>query len=101
MAVNEGVKKISNQKITAVYAANVNFENRLPAVSIPGKGSILPGSGKLTMPFEAVNLRAVDVTIVKIFENNVPQYFQQTYDSKYELRRVARDRKSTRLNSSH
>lgn len=90
IAVNEGVENISNQKITDAYAANVNFENRLPAVSIPGKGTILPGSGKLTMPFEAVNLRAVDVTIVKIFENNIPQYFQNTYESNYELRRVAR-----------
>ncbi len=90
IAVNEGVENINAQKITAAYAANVNFENRLPSVSIPGKGTILPGSGKLTMPFEAVNLRAVDVTIVKIYENNVPQYFQNTYDSKYELRRVAR-----------
>ncbi|WP_353196438.1 MG2 domain-containing protein [Parapedobacter defluvii] len=90
IAVNEGIENISGKKITAAYSANVNFENRLPSVSIPGKGTILPGSGRLTMPFEAVNLRAVDVTIVKIYENNVPQYFQNTYDSKYELRRVAK-----------
>ena len=90
IAVNEGVENIGNQKLTSAYSANVTFENRLPSVSIPGKGTILPGSGKLTMPFEAVNLRAVDVTIVKIYENNVPQYFQNTYDSKYELRRVAK-----------
>ncbi|WP_257669866.1 alpha-2-macroglobulin family protein [Parapedobacter tibetensis] len=90
IAINEGVENINSQKITSTYSANVNFENRLPSVSIPGKGTILPGSGKLTMPFEAVNLRAVDVTIVKIFENNIPQYFQNTYDSKDELRRVAR-----------
>lgn len=90
IAVNEGVENSNSRKITAAYAANVSFENRLPSVSIPGKGTILPGAGKLTMPFEAVNLRAVDVTIVKIFENNVPQYFQNTYDSKYELRRVAK-----------
>ncbi len=90
IAVNEGIENVNSQKITAAYAANVTFENRLPSVSIPGKGTILPGSGRLTMPFEAVNLRAVDVTIVKIYENNVPQYFQNTYDSKYELRRVAK-----------
>ncbi len=90
IAINEGVENINSQKISTAYAANVNFENRLPSVSIPGMGTILPGSDRLTMPFEAVNLRAVDVTIVKIFENNVPQYFQNTYDSKYELRRVAK-----------
>src|SRR5690606_16197715 len=90
IAVNEGIENVNGKKITSVYAANVRFENRLPSVSIPGKGTILPGSGRLTMPFEAVNLRAVDVTIVKIYENNVPQYFQNTYDSKSELRRVAK-----------
>ncbi|SEK93889.1 alpha-2-macroglobulin family protein [Parapedobacter koreensis] len=90
VVINEGVENIDTKKITATYSANVTFENRLPSVNIPGKGTILPGSGKLTIPFEAVNLRAVDVTIVKIYENNVPQYFQNTYDSKYELRRVAK-----------
>lgn len=90
IAINEGIENVSGKKITTAYSANVNFENRLPSVSIPGKGTILPGTGRLTMPFEAVNLRAVDVTIVKIYENNVPQYFQNTYDSKYELRRVAK-----------
>lgn len=90
IAINEGIENIQNRKIDATYSANVTFENRLPSVTIPGKGTILPGTGKLTMPFEAVNLRAVDVTIVKIFENNVPQYFQNAYDSKSELRRVAR-----------
>lgn len=90
IAVNEGIENIQSQKITTPYAANINFENRLPTVSIPGSGIILPGSDKLTLPFEAVNLRAVDVTIVKIYENNIPQYFQNTYDSKYELRRVAK-----------
>ncbi|MFC3197974.1 alpha-2-macroglobulin [Parapedobacter deserti] len=90
IAVNEGIENIANKKLTSAYSANLIFENRRPSVSIPGKGTILPGSGKLTMPFEAVNLRAVDVTIVKIYENNVPQYFQNTYDSNYELRRVAK-----------
>lgn len=103
IAVNEGVENINSRKINTPYAANINFENRLPAVSIPGGGTILPGSGKLTMPFEAVNLRAVDVTIVKIYENNVPQYFQNTYDSKYELRRVAKPvvRKTIALNTDN
>src|SRR5690606_9588253 len=83
-------ENIRAQKTTSTYSANIHFENRLPSVNIPGKGTILPGAGRLTMPFEAVNLRAVDVTIVKIYENNVPQYFQNTYDSKSELRRVAK-----------
>ena len=89
--VNEGVEDISHKKITKTYSANVFFENRLPAVTIPGKGVILPDSGKLMMPFEAVNLSAVDVSIIKIYENNVPQYFQNNgFDGGDELRHVGK-----------
>src|ERR1700743_271618 len=89
--VNEGVENISHKKITKAYSASVFFENRLPSVTIPGKGVILPDSGKLTMPFEAVNLNAVDVTIIKIYENNVPQFFQSnSFDGGQELRAVGK-----------
>ncbi|MDB5091428.1 MAG: hypothetical protein JWR09_5422 [Mucilaginibacter sp.] len=89
--VNEGVENISHKKITKAFTANVFFENRLPTVTIPGKGVILPDSGKLMMPFEATNLNAVDVSIIKIYENNVPQYFQNNgFDGGEELRHVGK-----------
>jgi uncharacterized protein YfaS (alpha-2-macroglobulin family) len=74
--VNEGVSDISHNKIAQGFTANVFFENRLPTVTIPGKGVIMPDSGRLTLPFEAANLKAVDVSIIKIYENNVPQFLQ-------------------------
>lgn len=89
--VNQGVENISHKKITRNYTANVFFENKLPAVTIPGKGVILPSAGKLLMPFEAVNLNAVDVSIIKIYEDNVPQYFQNNdINGESELRRVGK-----------
>jgi len=89
--VNEGVENISHKKITKTYTANVFFENRLPGVTIPGKGVILPDSGKLMMPFEAVNLKAVDVSVIKIYESNVPQYFQNNdFNGNQELRQVGK-----------
>lgn len=89
--VNPGIQNISRQKITKTYTANVFFENKLPAVTIPGKGVILPSAGRLMMPFEAVNLNAVDVSIIKIYEDNIPQYFQTNdIDGGNELRRVGR-----------
>ncbi|HEY0272939.1 MAG TPA: hypothetical protein VGC22_07120, partial [Chitinophaga sp.] len=92
-AVNiaEGILNISDKKLASPWSANVNFESTLPGVSIPGKGVILPQSSKLVMPFEAVNLKAVDVSIIKIYENNIPQYLQRnTLDGAEDLRRVAR-----------
>ncbi|QKJ29552.1 hypothetical protein HQ865_07230 [Mucilaginibacter mali] len=89
--VNPGIENMSHQKITKTYKANVFFENKLPAVTIPGKGVVLPSAGKLLMPFEAVNLNAVDVSIIKVYEDNVAQYFQENdYDGGSELRRVGK-----------
>jgi uncharacterized protein YfaS (alpha-2-macroglobulin family) len=91
VSVNEGIENIVHKKITKTYSANVFFENRLPAVTIPGKGVILPDSGKLMMPFEAINLNAVDVSIIKIYENNVPQYFQNNgFNGGDEIRHVGK-----------
>ncbi|RCH55838.1 hypothetical protein DJ568_03525 [Mucilaginibacter hurinus] len=91
ITVNPGIENISNKKISTRYTGSVFFENRLPAVTIPGKGVILPNSGKLMMPFEAVNLSAVDVTIIKIYESNVPQYFQTNgFNGGFELRQVGK-----------
>lgn len=88
---NEGIEDIVNKKISRRYSSNVFFENRLPSVAIPGKGVILPDSGRLMMPFEAVNLNAVDVTIIKIYENNIPQYFQNNgFDGEQQLRQVGK-----------
>ncbi len=89
--VHEGIKDIAGKKITDAFSANLFFENRLPEVTIPGKGIILPDSGRLTLSFEAVNLRAVDVSIIKIYENNVPQYLQNNnVDGDQQLRQVGK-----------
>ncbi|MCW3462928.1 alpha-2-macroglobulin family protein [Chitinophaga nivalis] len=89
--INEGIQNITDKRLGKTFSANVNFENTLPSVQIPGKGVILPESNKLVMPFEAVNLNAVDVTIIKIYENNVPQYLQRNnLSGNEELRRVGK-----------
>ena len=91
VSVNAGVMNSDSKKITESITANVNFENHLPHVRIPGKGIILPNSSKLTFPFEAINLKAVDITIIKIHENNIPQYFQvNDMDGLSDLRRVGK-----------
>jgi uncharacterized protein YfaS (alpha-2-macroglobulin family) len=43
------------------------------------------------LPFEAINLNAVDISIIKIFENNVPQFLQDNnLGGNSDLRRVAK-----------
>ncbi|NMC40046.1 MAG: hypothetical protein GYA43_02555, partial [Bacteroidales bacterium] len=50
-----------------------------PGLKAAGKGVIMPSSGELIFPFMAAGLKAADLTIVKIYENNLP-YFLQTSD---------------------
>lgn len=91
VTVNEGVLSIVDARLGKTFSANIDFENTLPSVSIPGKGVILPQSNKLALPFEAVNLNAVDVTIIKIYEQNIPQYLQtNNLNGDQELRRVGK-----------
>ncbi|RZL35181.1 MAG: hypothetical protein EOP00_30215, partial [Pedobacter sp.] len=89
--VNPAIIDIEDQKLETNKAANIVFEDKLPSVTIAGSGTILPNSGKLVLPFEAVNLKAVDVTVIKIYESNIPQFFQvNNYKDGNELRRVAK-----------
>ena len=88
---NAGIKNKWGQPLTGNFTSNIVFENRKPSVKIFGKGNILPNSGKLVLPFDAVNLAAVDVSILKIYENNVPQFFQENdMAGNNSLRRVAK-----------
>ncbi len=89
--INAGIKNAWGDILDKGFAANINFENRMPAVKIHGKGNILPNSGRLVLPFESVNLNAVDISIIKIFESNVPQFLQEnSLGGNNELRRVGK-----------
>lgn len=87
-----GIENQWGDKIEKSYSANVFFENRLPNVKIRGNGNILPNStGKLILPFEAINLKAIDVSIIKIYENNIAQFLQMNdLNGDQYLRRVGR-----------
>ncbi len=92
VSINTGIENQWGTRLAQNYSANIFFENRLPSVQIQGRGTILPNStGKLLLPFEAINLQAVDVSVIKIYANNVAQ-FLQTNDLGGEdgLRQVAK-----------
>ncbi len=92
VSINEGIENKKGNKLTKEFSANTFFENRLPGVKIYGKGVILPNSGgKVVLPFEAINLNAIDVSVIKIYENNVAQFLQQNdLNGESDLRRVAK-----------
>lgn len=91
LTIEAGVRNVLNYKMKEPVTAEVMFEEFKPAVRFVGKGTILPGTNGLVLPFEAVNLKMVDVQIVKIFESNIVQFFQvNDMEGNSELRRVGK-----------
>lgn len=91
LTIESGVRNILDYRLKEGGTFDVVFDQLNPAVRFTGKGTILPSSDGLILPFEAVNLKTVDVQIVKIFENNILQFLQvNSYDGNSELRRVGK-----------
>lgn len=91
LLVEPGVKNILGFKMNTNFSIELSFEDIKPAVRLIGKGVILPQSDGLIFPFEAVNLNAVDIRIIKIFEDNIPQFLQvNQLDGSSEIMRVGK-----------
>ncbi|RFC55030.1 alpha-2-macroglobulin family protein [Brumimicrobium aurantiacum] len=89
--INSAIQNLKAYKFNKTERISVDFKAIKPAVRLVGKGTILPSTNNMMLPFEAVNLKAVDVRIIKIFENNVVQFFQTNdYDGDDELKRIGR-----------
>lgn len=91
LTLSRGIRNVLDRSLSNDTTLQIQFEKLDPAVRFTGKGTVLPATDGLVMPFEAVNLKAVDVRVIRIFERNVLQFFQvNNYDGVTELRRVGR-----------
>lgn len=89
--VAEGVRSSSGQKLGEAVELPIQFEVFKPEVKMVGEGVIVPSSEGLYLPFQAVSLRAVDVEVIRIFENNIAQFLQiNNLAGNSELHRVGR-----------
>jgi len=89
--VSSGIKNTFGYKLKKTSRTEITFEAVKPAVKLIGKGVIMPNSNGLIFPFQSVNLNAVDVRVVKIFENNIAQFLQvNNLDGSSQLKRVGR-----------
>jgi len=72
----EGITNVYGYKLRKPFSQSVAFEQLEPGLRAVSTGVILPGSAATPFYFEAVNLRAVEVRIIKIFQNNILQFLQ-------------------------
>jgi uncharacterized protein YfaS (alpha-2-macroglobulin family) len=86
-----GVRNYMNRRLPKAEIRQVVFESIRPQVRFVGKGVILPKKDRLTVPIEAVNLRAIQVAAMQIYGNNMAQFLQvNDLDGGAELTRVGR-----------
>ncbi len=91
LIIASGVRNSRSKHLDKTYERSVRFSSILPAVEAVSKGNILPDANRLVFPFKAVNLKAVNVKVVKIYADNLHQFFQvNQLDGADELTRVGR-----------
>ncbi|MEL6916383.1 MAG: MG2 domain-containing protein [Bacteroidota bacterium] len=91
LEIFEGIQSIDGYKLKTKFQERIAFEQLNPEVRMLSNGNILPSSSNLKINFEAVNLKAIDVSVFKIYENNILQFLQgNDLSGSYNLRSVAR-----------
>jgi alpha-2-macroglobulin len=99
LVVHQGVKNVMGYALQQEQQFPITFEDLKPAVEIPDQSRIiLPSTDGLVFPFRAVNLSAVDVKVIQIYESNVAQFLQvNDLNGTYEMRRVGRPVATTKV----
>lgn len=93
VTIFNGIKNTEGYKLKKEFSELISFEQLKPAVRLLSKGVILPNATTTPINFEAVNLSAVDVRIIKVYEQNMLQFLQTSNindANSYEIRRVGR-----------
>jgi uncharacterized protein YfaS (alpha-2-macroglobulin family) len=77
LEVFQGIESENGFKMKKGFTTKVSFEQIKPSVRLIRNGTIMPNSSNLKLNFEAVNLKAVDVKVYKIYKNNILQFLQE------------------------
>ena len=76
ITLHEGLKSNTGHLLTETVTRKVDIQPIFPAVRILSTGNILPDAQQLLLPFQTAALRAVNVEIIKIYEDNVLMFLQ-------------------------
>ena len=92
LTLHRGIRSMSGKQMEENQLIALSLQEAKPAVEFIGRGTILPSSEGLTLPFRAVSLSKVQVRVVKIFEDNIMGFLQtnNSFDSDYDIRTAGR-----------
>lgn len=93
LSIAGGVKNVQNKKLSEkTFKQKISFSLRKPELRKKGNESILPSvENKQIITFDAVNVKAVDVRVTRIYQNNILQFLQENdISDDYQLNRVGK-----------
>ena len=91
LTLDQAIKNQKGESLGQDFTRVFQEQEEAPAVELLVKGNILPDKNQLYLPFKAVNLSAVELRIIKIYEKNVLAFLQENdLDGSSSLRRVGR-----------
>ncbi len=77
LTLDKNLKDADGNTLGETFQRNFTLNEPKPAVELLVSGNILPDKNQLLLPFRAVNLSAVEVRIIKIYEKNVLSFLQE------------------------
>ncbi len=93
LQIHQGIGSNKGLPLDKTYTYQLQIEGDKPAIKFEKSGNILPNSEQLLLPFSAINLWAVDVKVIKVYQNNILYFLQSSSlnnNSLGELRRFGR-----------
>ena len=78
LQIHQGIQNMEGLTLEKAYHYQLQIENDKPQIKFEKNGNILPDAEQLLLPFSAVNLWAVDVQVVKIYQSNLLYYLQSS-----------------------
>lgn len=91
ITLHQGIKSTEGLSLGENHTQTLSLPSDMPAVKFIGKGVIMPAKGEVLLPFSAVALKAVDIQIIKVFQQNMNFFLQENnLSGEYEFMRTAR-----------
>lgn len=91
LTLHPGIRSQTGNTLQAEYIRTVRLHSTKPEVRLIGKGVIVPSENKVIIPFSTVALKAVDVEIIRVLDQNMNFFLQENgYSDNRELTRTAR-----------
>ncbi|HEX2922327.1 MAG TPA: MG2 domain-containing protein [Bacteroidales bacterium] len=91
LVVESALRNFKGKTLESRSSRQINFDPVMPGIMAEGNGIIVPASENLIFPFKTANLKAVDLTIIKMFANNLPYFLQENdLNGGYSMKRFGR-----------